>query len=757
MKMQLSMSELLVSGQMQETDMTVGDPRIIIHHLVKSVYQFAKITMVQEIASNARDANVEAGNGHLPIEIKVPNTLDTNLIISDRGIGIAPDRMFNIFVKIGNSTKRDDNMSDGAFGIGSKIPLAYADQFTVKTVTQEGEHLIRRLYAVVKRDDFSIKLMTLGEPHIVNSADDGDDQHAGTSITIPIEARDVGEVRRAVVDKTEFWKVRPIITGATAEEVAYPTRDWFYTCDEFQFILEGNGGYGYNGSVVALINGVPYPVKHANEGHRGVYMSNSRDVDVPTSTAGVNYTSFRGMIYLNFKVGEITPSLSRESLQYDDRTRLLIRDRVENAIKVVKGKVKQIIDSEPTYLQAYAKMQAFQSANWIEHADCTWQGHKLEHHVVVPMVKNADGRDVVPADAPVTFMSFRIDHNDKMKDRGENQYRMHGISDLFAAKLPIIYTEKPSINTSAVKYLVRNSTNTAAHSRNQNLIAFRGKRADIEKFLSDRHLECLIPQLSCLETCGYVRCKRIPGMKGSIKTCNKWMSTGRWRSKLVTNGTFDYTDPNDCGYYYIYDRNDGGDQALKISEAGIHTLDYRDIYAIENALEVKVCGVAPGNVKYLNKAHWKPLADLFKGGANDDLRKSLTAYQEFVARKASDDKTSFTLGNYAKIDSTKFDVKSPMRIWMEAVNALPPMTQPVLTNMKHGNQVDEVLKSFVKTKIMKDIQHDSKNHPVVALHNEVIKAYPMLKYIDRNGYSHDTSKTLADMAAYITMCDTVNL
>jgi len=751
MKMQLEMSNLLVSGQMTETDISVGDPRIIIHHLVKSVYQFAKITMVQEYASNARDANVEAGNGHLPIEIKVPNTLDTNLIIADRGIGIDPSRMHNVFVKIGNSTKREDNMADGAFGIGSKIGLAYTNQFSVKTVTQEGEHLIRRMYAVVKRDDFSIKLMTLGEPHIVNSSDDASDQHTGTTITIPVEARDVAEVRRAVVEKTEFWTVRPTITGATVEEVAYPTRDWFYTCDEFQFILEGNGGYGYNGTVVALINGVPYPVKHANEG-RG-YSRNSDEQ--PASSAGVNYTSFRGTIYLNFKVGEITPALNRESLQYDDRTRLLIKERVEAAIKVVKGKVREIVNDEPTYLQAYAKMQAFQSGGWIEHADCTWHGHKLEHQIVVPMIKNADGRDVVPENAPVTFMSFRIDHNDKMNDRGENQYRMAGIAELFNNKQPIIYTEKKSINTAAVKYLLRNSkAPCVGHGRGQNHIAFRGTCAAVVKFLTERQLDCLIPQLECLETCGYVRAKRIPGVSSGCKTVMKWMSTGRYHNSMRTCGDFDPSDPKDCGYYYIYDRKIGYDY-IKVSVDAKETIDYRQIYAVENALNVKVCGVAPGNVKFLNKAQWKPLGDLFKNGDNAELLKSLTAYQEYVTRRESNDKTAFTLGSYARIDADKLNAKSPMRLWIEAVKALPSFVQPKLTDMKNSNQVDEVLNSFVKTKMIKDIHHDSKNHPVVGLHIATVKAYPMLKYLDRNSYAQDN--TLTDAAAYIALCDTTNI
>jgi hypothetical protein len=308
-----------------------------------------------------------------------------------------------------------------------------------------------------------------------------------------------------------------------------------------------------------------------------------------------------------------------------------------------------------------------------------------------------------------------------------------------------------------VKYLVRNSpTATASRRGHANLIAFRGKRADIEKFLTDRHLECLIPHLSCLETCGYVRTKRIPGVKGTYKTVMKWMSTGRWRNKLRTNGEFDPTNPKDCGYYYIYDRNEG-DSNLKTSADSKEVLDYREIYAIENALNVKVCGVSPGNVKFLNKAHWKPLADLFKNGDNAELLKSLTAYQEYVTRKESDDKTAFSLGEYAKMDVSKFDAKSPMRLWIEAVKALPAFVQPKLTDMKNSNQVDEVLKSFVKTKMIKDIHHDRKNHPVIGLYLATVEAYPMLKYLDRHGYSPEISKIMADAADYIILCDKVNL
>ena len=63
-----------------------------------------------------------------------PALLDWNYHIKDQGPGISPDRISNIFVQYTASTKREDDIQTGAFGLGSKTPFSYSDTFTIITV-----------------------------------------------------------------------------------------------------------------------------------------------------------------------------------------------------------------------------------------------------------------------------------------------------------------------------------------------------------------------------------------------------------------------------------------------------------------------------------------------------------------------------------------------------------------------------------------------------------------------------------------------
>lgn len=738
MKMQLQMSNLIVGGEMTETDIGVGDPRMIIHHLVKSVYQFAKITMVQEIASNARDANVEAGNAHIPIEIRVPNNLEPNLVISDHGIGIAPARMFNIFVKIGNSTKRDDNMADGAFGIGSKIPLAYCDQFTVKTIVKEDGNLVRRMYAVVKRDDFSIKLMELGESHIINSLDDPSDQHTGTSITIPIKNQDITDVRKAVIEKTEFWDVRPTITGADANEVAYQDRKWFYTCDEFLFDGEYSG-YRYAGldsGIVALINGIPYTVTRKR--HTG------------DTTVGVDLPNFHGRIYLKFKTGELPPALNRESLQYDDRTCAILKQRTESAIKVILSKIGEIINKEPTYLTAWKKMMTFEMGGWCD-KNVMWQGFKLVTNIEADKTVAVATEGTIIPDV-VTFMSFRI-RDDKMKDRVCNILSLHSVMETFlGTATPLIYTEKRSINLSATKFLMKKYS---FNDRNT-LYALRGSLAKVKEFLTKHHLEELIPRLVCLDTCGYVSPSKSQGLPKGYKIVNKWRCTGRWRSKLETHGTFQYNDPKDCGYYFIYER-ERGDECLFTDDEKTHSkiIGHGAVHRISNSTGLTIFGVAPGNVKYLNKNNWKPLSEIFKNGKNAELLAEIKLLQTYYARNESNNKTAFSLGIYKMIDVSCLDIMSSMRLWIEEVNKLPPNEIPKTKFIKNIDYMQDCIRNLIQIGSIPNINTDDDAHPVVGLHKKVVKTYPMLHFVqvDNRFNMSEMTEQIKKITNYIKMVD----
>lgn len=89
---------------------TVGDASAMIA-LVIRLYGKPIQTSIQEYMSNARDAMREAraaGLSPKPIEVDVPSPLNCTLRIRDYGLGIGPQRMNDIFLRMEVSTKRND-------------------------------------------------------------------------------------------------------------------------------------------------------------------------------------------------------------------------------------------------------------------------------------------------------------------------------------------------------------------------------------------------------------------------------------------------------------------------------------------------------------------------------------------------------------------------------------------------------------------------------------------------------------------------
>jgi DNA topoisomerase VI subunit B len=110
----------------------IGDIGIVFQ-ILSGLYNDPQRIIVQEYIANARDAQREVGNGDVAIEVTLPTPLNSELKIRDFGPGISPDRMENIFINYGASTKRGDNIQTGAFGIGAKSVFCYTDTCTIET------------------------------------------------------------------------------------------------------------------------------------------------------------------------------------------------------------------------------------------------------------------------------------------------------------------------------------------------------------------------------------------------------------------------------------------------------------------------------------------------------------------------------------------------------------------------------------------------------------------------------------------------
>ena len=118
------------STNFKEIPMRIGDTAIISEAL-RNQYKNPLKVAIQEYLCNARDSH-RAASQKKKIKIYPPTEISNKLIIRDFGIGMTESDFENIFMVIGNSTKRSSDMYTGGFGLGSKVGLAYAGSFEVK-------------------------------------------------------------------------------------------------------------------------------------------------------------------------------------------------------------------------------------------------------------------------------------------------------------------------------------------------------------------------------------------------------------------------------------------------------------------------------------------------------------------------------------------------------------------------------------------------------------------------------------------------
>jgi hypothetical protein len=323
MKLEFPNIKVEQSRAFESENFSLGDTRVIMELLSSKIYSRPKYIIVQEVSSNARDANREAGREDVPIQIKLPSRLDDNLIIADSGPGISPDRMSTVFLKYGESTKRADNVLTGGFGIGAKTPFTYTDTFNVVTVTDDEDGKRReRIYIAHKSSNGMAKMS------LVSTKESTED--TGTAISFAVEKADFDDFMRATREVCRYWKVRPTVTGV-------PNWKW----PEETPIHKGKGWAlveRHQGAKI-LIDSIPYTLRLET-----VFGDDRKDEAYKVLT--------QGSVRMYFKTGEIEVSATREDLDYKDKTIKAIKDRANECLAELRAKVSKAVDKAPTLWDA---------------------------------------------------------------------------------------------------------------------------------------------------------------------------------------------------------------------------------------------------------------------------------------------------------------------------------------------------------------------------------------------------------------------
>lgn len=101
-------------------------------NLIKN-YNDPAMATLREWVSNAWDSHQKAGQTK-PIKVTLPTRLATQLVVEDFGLGMSYEEVRDVYAVLLTSTKDEDDLGIGGFGIGGKSALAIADQYTMVSI-----------------------------------------------------------------------------------------------------------------------------------------------------------------------------------------------------------------------------------------------------------------------------------------------------------------------------------------------------------------------------------------------------------------------------------------------------------------------------------------------------------------------------------------------------------------------------------------------------------------------------------------------
>ena len=290
--------------------METTDPAVI-QIMLENIYPDPYV-WPRELLANWSDAG---GGG----ELILPDALDPNWVIEDHGEGMTDTFMMNGYTKIFSSTKRGDDTTLGGFGHGRLSPLAYTDSYSVRSRFMHEGEVWEGTYLIYKGED---KIPNIARTSLAVS----EVQQTGVTVTIPIGAKDVA----LLTERTKFY----------AQYLTTPPKGFESINYAFKTTRGGIRSVGRERiapGMRLILGGVPYSIPQAYTDHN--VRNDSFNVD------------------LFFDIGELSPTLARDTVNGDTDTIALIKDRLLEVMKEYTEALQKEIDAKPSLLERYVLAQ----------------------------------------------------------------------------------------------------------------------------------------------------------------------------------------------------------------------------------------------------------------------------------------------------------------------------------------------------------------------------------------------------------------
>ncbi len=294
----------LTQGIQRRTQVTIASNAKAFKLLINDLYPDKIKAPIRELATNALDAHIEAGNLDTPFVVTLPTADNLYFGIRDYGTGMSQEKIESLYSILCESDKDQSNDVTGCLGIGSKSPFAYINSFYV-TSYYEGRKYMNVVTAVG------------GMPEIQFFGDTETDEPNGMDIGFTVQEKDVLEFHDKARRIFKYFKNKPKIEGP---EIVFEEQIYAIKTDKW-------GVTG--GQSMAVMGGIAYPIDSS-------FFHEETDVhpNAPSQyQSRANYKKLLSLgLELNFPLGDLEMMPNREGLQYTDFT--------VNAIKALLNEVK---------------------------------------------------------------------------------------------------------------------------------------------------------------------------------------------------------------------------------------------------------------------------------------------------------------------------------------------------------------------------------------------------------------------------------
>lgn len=308
----------------------VSDP-IFMQMLSANLYSDQELAVVRETICNADDAHKEAKQAR-PFEVILDKE---KFVVKDFGPGIPHDKMGEVYLTYGKSTKKNKLEATGGFGLGCKSPFAYTDNFEVISCHSG----IKTIYRM-SRSDAEVG----GAPSLIKILSIPTTE-TGLTVTISLKnAADHFKFQRHIEAVLRNGGMNALFNGVQANVIDYSlmTNDYLIV----PLTLASNGE-----DIMVKYGAVLYPINHMEE-----YSTEWR------YACGLlaKHPGFRKTLILNAKPGSLSLTPSREELSMQTET-----------IKAVKALLTNFNESFGRQYNMHAQamhkavvQQMIQDQNW---------------------------------------------------------------------------------------------------------------------------------------------------------------------------------------------------------------------------------------------------------------------------------------------------------------------------------------------------------------------------------------------------------